>query len=193
MSIPLQITFHGVERSEALSASIERHAAKLERFSRVLEHCHVVIEAAEKHHHKGNRYRIHVHLKVPGKDIQAGHRPADDDHIHEDPYVVIRDVFDVARRQLQDYERTRRGDVKTHVPEAHGRVAQVYREADYGLIRTPEGREIHFHRHSLPGADFDKIETGTEVRFHEVPGEQGPWASTVHLTGTGRHRTLAPT
>ncbi len=183
MAIPLQITFHGVEKSEALSESIRRHAEKLEHFSRSILHCHVVVEASERHHHKGNRYRLHVHVKVPGRDIQAGREPATADHTSEDPYVVVRDTFDALRRQLEDYERSRRGAVKTHVPQAHGQVVQLYKDADYGVIRTPEGRDVHFHRHSVTDDAFDSLVTGREVRFHEVPGDEGPWASTVHVVG----------
>lgn len=183
MTIPVQITFRGMEPSEALRASIEKHAAKLEHFSKAVLGCHVVVEAAEKHHHHGNRYHLHVHLKVNGGDIQAGRRPAAEDHASEDPYVVVRDVFDAARRQLEDYERIRRRDVKQHEPAAHGRVAQLYKDADYGIIRTPEGRDVHFHRHSVVDEAFDKLVTGREVRFHEAPGDEGPWASTVHIVG----------
>jgi cold shock CspA family protein len=34
-------------------------------------------------------------------------------------------------------------------------------------------------------AEFDELEVGMEVRFHEEPGDQGPQASTVALTGRG--------
>lgn len=183
MSLPVHITFHGVDKSEALYDCILKHAEKLVRFAPSLMHCHVVVEPAGRHHHKGNRYRIHVHLKVPGRDIQAGREPAAEDRSHEDPFVVVRDTFDAARRQLEDYERARRGAVKAHAPAAHGEVAQIYKGADYGVIRTSEGREIHFHRHSVADGDFDGLKTGAQVRFHEVPGEQGPWASTVHIVG----------
>jgi hypothetical protein len=33
---------------------------------------------------------------------------------HSDPYVVIRGAFVAARRQLEDYARRMRGDVKIH-------------------------------------------------------------------------------
>jgi len=183
MALLLQISYHGVDKSAALSECIRKHAAKLARFASSPIRCRVVVEPSERHHHQGNRYRIHVHLKVPGRDIQAGREPSVNNHSHEDPFVVVRDTFDAARRQLEDYERTRRGAVKTHVPTARGEVAQIYKGADYGIIRTPEGREIHFHRHSVTDGDFDRIETGAHVRFHEVPGDQGPWASAVRVIG----------
>jgi cold shock CspA family protein len=51
------------------------------------------------------------------------------------------------------------------------------------LIQTSDGREIYFHRNSLVGAEFDKLEVGTEVRFVEDLGEEGPRATTVHVVG----------
>lgn len=183
MPIPLQITFHGFEKSEALSAVIRQHVEKLERFSSSVLSCQVIVEPSERHHHKGNRYRIHVHLQVPDGDIQAGHDTGPENTTHTDPYVAVRDVFAAVRRQLEDYVRERRGDIKTHVVPAHGRVARIFTAADYGVIQDPDGREIHFHRHSVVGRGFDSLKPGAQVSFVEVPGEEGPWASTVHILG----------
>lgn len=188
MTIPLQITFRGMEASDALRASIENHAAKLERFSKVILGCQVVVEPSEHHHHQGNHYRVRVHLKVAGRDIQASRHPAGAHGAAEDPYAMVRDAFDAVRRQLEDHEREHRGAVKTHVVPAHGQVAQIYKDADYGLISTPEGRDIHFHRHSVVDDRFDELVPGSQVRFVEVPGEEGPWASTVHPLG--KHHPL---
>jgi ribosome-associated translation inhibitor RaiA len=33
---------------------------------------------------------------------------------HEDVYVAIRDAFDAMSRQLEDFARKQRGEVKTH-------------------------------------------------------------------------------
>ena len=189
MTIPVQITFRGVDASHALRTTIEEHAQRLERFSKIILGCHVVVEHAEQHHQKGNRFRVRVHLKVAGRDIQASRGPGRENKSYEDIYVAVRDVFDAVRRQLEEHERTHRGDVKAHATPAHGRVEQIYRDADYGVIRTSDGREIHFHRNSVVDTDFDKLVTGREVRFSEVPGEEGPWASTVHLVG--KHHPLS--
>ncbi len=183
MSIPLQVTFRGISESEALRASIEKHAAKLERFSKSILGCHVVVERSEHHHHKGSHYRIRVHLKVEAGDIQASRDPAPQNKASEDPYVAVRDAFDAVRRQLEDHVRMQRGDVKTHLGQSHGRIKRIYKDADYGLLETPDGREIHFHRHSVVDGKFDALDIGHEVRFVEAPGEEGPWASTLHPVG----------
>jgi cold shock CspA family protein len=51
------------------------------------------------------------------------------------------------------------------------------------MIMTPEGREIYFHRNSVIDGDFDSLEIGSEVRFNEEAGDEGPQASTVYLIG----------
>ncbi len=110
-------------------------------------------------------------------------RSPDEDHSHEDPYVVVRDAFDSMRRRLEDYMRKKRGDVKMHEQPAHGRVTVLEPLQDYGRLETPDGRDIYFHRNSLVNADFDELEIGTELRFVEEAGEQGTQASSVFLIG----------
>lgn len=183
MNLAVQITFRGMRATEALRAAVGKQAQALQRFSRNLLGCVVMIECAESHRHQGNRYRVHVHLKLPGPDVDAGRGPSRKNRSFEDAYVAIRDVFAAARRQLEDYERTRRGAVKAHETPARGQVTRIYKHADYGVLRTSEGRDIHFHRHSVIGGGFDALTNGSLVRFTEVPGEEGPWASTVRVIG----------
>ncbi len=82
---------------------------------------------------------------------------------------------------IEDYVRELRGAVKTHEAAALGRV-RLEPELDYGFLETPDNREIYFHRNSVLGPGFDKLEIGAEVRFVEEEGEQGPQASTVIMT-----------
>jgi ribosome-associated translation inhibitor RaiA len=57
---------------------------------------------------------LETHIRdigVPGSEIVVNR-----DHA-EDVYVALRDAFDAAKRQLEDYARKIRGDVKTHQPK----------------------------------------------------------------------------
>ena len=110
---PLQITWRDVPQSDALEAAIRARAEKLEHFYDKIVSCRVTVEASNHRHHKGNLYRLHIALEVPDKQIVVTRDPAEN-HAHEDMYVAVRDAFDAARRQLQDYARVRRGDVKHH-------------------------------------------------------------------------------
>ncbi len=179
MQIPLQITFRGFPHSDAVEANICRKAEKLDKFYRHIMSCRVVVEAKHHRHHKGNLYHVRIDITTPRNELVVS-REHHDEHAHEDAYVAIRDAFNAAIRQLEDYARTQRGDVKTHTGPAHGTVTAIVPEQDFGFIQTPDGREIYFHRNSVLGAGFDALKLGSEVRFSEEDGDKGPQASTVH-------------
>lgn len=182
MQLPLQITFRHMDPSRVVEARIREKAAKLDEFYDQIMSCRVLVEAPHGHHHQGKLYHVRVDLTVPEGELVASRSPQSH-HSHEDVYVALRDAFDAAARQLQDYARQRRRDVKSHETPPHGRIAELVPDEDFGRIRTPEGREVYFHRHSLVDADFDKLRVGDEVRFSEELGERGPQATTVHLIG----------
>ena len=102
MLIPLQITFRGMESSEAVTARITERAKRLERYHDHITACRVVFEQANKHHHQGNHFHVRIDITVPGSEIVVKKEHAQDGS-HEDPYVVIRDAFDAAARRLEDY------------------------------------------------------------------------------------------
>ena len=180
MQLPLQITFRNLEHSDAIEANVREKATKIERFAEHITSCRVIVEAPHKHHHKGVIYRVKIDITLPGKEIVVNHH-SDEHHAHEDVYVAIRDAFDAATRQLEDYVRQRRGKVKSHDVAPHGRIIQLFPHEDYGVIETSDKREIYFHRNSVVDEDFDKLETGMTVHFAEEMGDNGPQASTVHI------------
>lgn len=148
MKIPLQITFHQMEPSPAIEAKVTERAEKLDHYYEHIMSCRVIIEAPHHHHHKGNLYNVRIDLKVPGEEITVRGKP-DLHRANEDIYVVIRDAFNAARRQLEDYARRRRGDVKHHDVPAHGTISELHPEDDYGRIRSSDGKDIYFHRNSV--------------------------------------------
>jgi ribosomal subunit interface protein len=182
MKLPLQVVFRNMGPSDAVEAKIRERADKLDHFYEHIMSCRVLVEEQHKHHHQGNLYHVRVDLKVPDAEIVASREP-DPHHAYEDVYVAIRDAFDNVRRQLEDYVRTRRREVKAHEVPPHGRVAELVPEESYGRIRTDDGREVYFHKNSLVDGDFSHLKVGAEVRFVEEEGELGPQASTVHVIG----------
>ena len=182
MQMPLQISFHGMEPSPAIEARIREKAAKLERFCNRIVGCRVTVEAPHRHHRRGKLYNVRVDLSVPGKDVFVGSsRPLN--HAHEDVYVAIRDAFNAAGRQLQDHVRKAQGAVKVHPVPSHGKVVQLF--SDYGFVELPDGQEVYFHKNSVIGEGFDKLDIGSEVRLVLAEGEgaKGAQASTVSLIG----------
>ena len=110
MQIPLQITIRGIEHSEALETHIRDKVNKLEEFFDHITSCRVVVELPHKHHQQGKQFNVRIDIGVPGSEIAVNR-----DHA-EDVYVALRDAFDAAKRQLEDYARKIRGDIKTHQP-----------------------------------------------------------------------------
>jgi ribosomal subunit interface protein len=103
-----------MESSTAVEASIREKAGKLEQFYDHIMSCRVVVESPHSRHHKGNLYQVHIDMTVPDGELLVNHGHHHKDHSHEDIYVAIRDAFDAMKRQLEDYARKRRGDVKQH-------------------------------------------------------------------------------
>ena len=111
MEIPLQISLHGIEHSDALYNAIREKAEKLDHYYDRLMSCRVVLELTGQHKHQGKQFTVRIDLKVPGGEI-AITRQHD-----EDLQIALRDAFDAATRKLEDYARTQRGDVKQHAPK----------------------------------------------------------------------------
>ena len=108
MQSVLQITFHNMPHSEAAEAKIRGCVGNLEKYCDALIGCRVAVEAPHHHHAAGNQFHVRVEVSVPGQTLVASREP-DSHHAYTDLYVAIRDAFDTMRRQLQDYERRRRG------------------------------------------------------------------------------------
>lgn len=189
MQIPLEVTFHNMDRSDAVEANIREKADKLERYFDRIVGCRVVVEAPHKHGRKGKMFEVRIDVSVPGKEILVN-RAGPKNRAHEDVYVAIRDAFAAAGRQLEDHARKVRGEVKTHEAPPHGTIARLFPYEGYGFIAMSDGREVYFHKNSVANGQFDKLEVGTEVRVAVAPneGEAGPQASTV--TPIGKHHIV---
>lgn len=114
MQIPLQISLHGIKHSNALYNAIREKAEKLDRYYDRIISCRVVLELAGRHKRHGKQFSVRIDLKVPGGEIAITRE-------HDEVLAVaLRDAFDAARRKLEDYARSRRGDIKRHsdVPSA---------------------------------------------------------------------------
>jgi len=173
MQRPLKITARDFTLSDAFDAEIREKAAALDTYYDRITGCDVTVEAPVEHHRKGGPFSVHIRLTVPGKELMANRQS------EEGLAAAIREAFDAIRRQLEDYVRGLRGDVKAHEETPQARVSRLL--PDYGFMETPDGREIYFHRNSVLNGGFEKLRVGMHVRFVEEVGEQGPQASTVTI------------
>ena len=113
VGLPLQITFRHMEPSAALADRIRTLVSRLEKFDARITHCHVIVAPPPRHKRHGALYDFHIDIALPDQVI-AVRRAHSGAPTHEDPYVALRDAFRAARRKLEDYRRTRRGDIKSH-------------------------------------------------------------------------------
>lgn len=176
------VSFDGVAVDDAIRDAALAHVHDLERLSRDIVGCHVVLSQPHQHHRRGRLWSARIEVVIPGADIIVN-RTHHLDHAHEDPLVTLRDAFGAARRRLEDCIRRRRGAVKAHEPHDEGRILRVLPAENHGFIATPDGREIYFHAHALCERALSGLEPGTPVRFTVEEGDDGPQATWVHVTG----------
>jgi cold shock CspA family protein/ribosome-associated translation inhibitor RaiA len=182
MQLPLQVSFRKVRKTPAIEDLIRAQTAKLERACDHIVGCKIAIEKPQKHQRSGNPFRIRISVTVPPEHELVVTRESSEGDLHEQLPTVIRDAFSAMRRQLRKLVEKQHGDVKNHPEQqAGGLVVRLFREQEYGFIKSPEGEEIYFHKNSLVGDDFDRLEVGTGVQWHQEEGNNGPQASTVRI------------
>ncbi|MGY8962138.1 MAG: HPF/RaiA family ribosome-associated protein [Rhodospirillales bacterium] len=106
MQIPIQITFHGIDKSDAVEGKIKERVDKLGKYSNRIIGCRVVVESHHKSHSNLNTnaapFHVTIHLSVPGEDLVVRRDPKEM-RAHEDMQIALRDSFEAMERRLKDY------------------------------------------------------------------------------------------
>lgn len=176
MELTPQITLKDISHSEAVEAKIRTKIEKLNQFYDRIMACRVAVESPQRRHHQGKLFAVRIDITVPGRELVVNRIE------HEDLYVAIRDAFDAAKRQLEEFSRKQRGDVKSHESPPAGRVAKLFLDEGYGFIETSDGREVYFHKNSVIDPTFDGLVEGAAVVFLEEQGKKGPQAIRVAMS-----------
>lgn len=109
MQVPVQLSFHGCDHSNALEAEIQSSVSKIEEYYGRITKCRVVVELPHKSHAQGKLFHINIDISVPG----AGHLLHNDhgkNPAHEDVHVAVRDAFDAIESQLKKVVGKRRDE-----------------------------------------------------------------------------------
>lgn len=106
MDVPLEIAARDVDLTERNESLIRSKATGLGKYWSKINGCRVVIEGPGGHHRTGGPYKVRVELAVPGSDLVA------DRNEEEELDAAIHAAFNAAQRQLKDYARIRRREVK---------------------------------------------------------------------------------
>lgn len=101
MSIAIQISFRGINKSAAVESAIRQHAARLEPFAHRIKRLHVAVGMPQHNRHHGNHYAVRIEIvTLSGEPFVTDDAPLDDSH--KDFQTVLRNAFDAAERHLQD-------------------------------------------------------------------------------------------
>ena len=102
MTIPLEIHFHGLDKSAAIETRIREKFAKLERHFDRMSACRVVLEAPHRNPAKAKVFQVKIEISVPGsKPIIINHE-REGAHANEDLALTIRDAFEAALRRVDE-------------------------------------------------------------------------------------------
>lgn len=102
MLTPLEISFHGLERSEAVEARIREKFARIEQHFDRITHARVVVDAPQRRTPVPKFFHVKIEIGVSGHSpIVIKHEPASE-NAHTDVMLALRDAFNVAKRQVDD-------------------------------------------------------------------------------------------
>ena len=99
MAQALQVTFHGISRSEAVEQAISKALDSLSKFNRNLGPCHATI--TKEGHQTMGAFTVRVTLVASGKDLVVT-------RTNNDVMQAISEVFDTLTRSAIDAAEKRR-------------------------------------------------------------------------------------
>lgn len=102
MQSPLEISFHGVERSEAVEQRVREKFKRIETHFERITHARVVIEAPQRRTPLPKFFHVRIDIGIPGKKPIVVHHEPDDDRAHTDVMLALRDAFSAAQRQVDE-------------------------------------------------------------------------------------------
>jgi ribosomal subunit interface protein len=148
--------------------------AALENGRRKILHARVTFRK-NTHHNTGSE-ETSIVLSLPGVTLAASKRG----QVMGEALNAVLDAIE--REWHRHWTKKRRALKKSSVDRSiPGIVARVFRDQEYGFIQTDGGDEAYFHRNSLRGVPFERLEEGTPVKCELEDGNKGLQASRVIL------------
>jgi putative sigma-54 modulation protein len=100
MDTPVEVHFHGIERSEAIAQRVQEKVAKLARHFPRMTSCRVVLDAPHRNPQKPKVFQIKIEIGVPSRQpIVVSHERAGS-HANEELLLALRDAFEAALRKV---------------------------------------------------------------------------------------------
>ncbi len=116
MRISPEISYRGVNKTDALENLIADKIAKLEQVYDRISSCRIVLEQVHEHPESGSPYRVRLDITVPESREVVVDKSPDDGKQYPPLEAIIRDAFEAAMRQLRELNQQQHNHMKTHVP-----------------------------------------------------------------------------
>jgi putative sigma-54 modulation protein len=100
MTTPVEIHFHGIEKSEAIEQRVREKVAKLEKLFGRMTNCRVGIEVPQRTAEKPKVYQIKIEIGVPRRSLIVVRHERIGSHANEELGLAIRDAFEAALRKV---------------------------------------------------------------------------------------------
>jgi len=186
VQVPLEISYHNIQKSRAADEAIRAHVADLEEIYDRITSCRVRVDRRNDNEAHSIPPVVRIELGIPGhENVVVAHEP---EHLQRkfqspDIYNAIHEAFRIAERELRDLKQIRETNerIATQAGDLRflGQVAEVYPLDDYGYLLNKDGALLYFHRNSILSGDFDYLVRGDEAYYVEEDGDTGPLAKKV--------------
>jgi ribosome-associated translation inhibitor RaiA len=100
MDTPVEIHFHGIEKSEAIEQRVREKIAKLQRHFARMTSCRVGIEVPQRTADRPKIYQIKIEIGIPRRRPIVVSHERKGSHANEELALAIRDAFEAAVRRV---------------------------------------------------------------------------------------------
>ena len=102
MHTPLEIHFHGIEKSEAVEERVREKVSKLEKHFGRMTRCRVVLKVPHRSPQKPKVFQVKIEISLPRRQPIVVCHEREGAHAHEELPLAIRDAFEAALRKVDD-------------------------------------------------------------------------------------------
>ncbi len=182
MSLPIDVSYRGMEKSAAIEELIQKKAAKLEQVCNEVNSIRVALDVDHKRQRSTTTFRVRLDFNVPPGHELCVKRESTGENAKDDLYQLVRETFDAAKRQAGKLSEKKSGRVKPHPEhEVQAVISKLFHGEDYGFVRTLNERDVYFHRNSVVYGDFEELAVGDGVALEVTQGEKGLQATSLRL------------
>jgi putative sigma-54 modulation protein len=102
MNTPVEVHFHGLEKSAAVEERVREKVDKLAKHFDRMTRCRVVVEAPHRNPQRPKVFLIKIEIGVPGRSPIVVSHEREGSHATEELGLALRDAFMAARRRVDD-------------------------------------------------------------------------------------------